>query len=241
MSLLLIDGLRFSYAKSQNLFDNLELEVDPGKIVGLVGPNGCGKSTLIRLIFDLLQKQGGHILIDGHPSDSSDARQASIYLPSDDYLPEFLSGREYIETVCSLYDTPPPEDLPAYFTRYGMQGRENDLIEDYSHGMRKKVQIISALHLSRPFTVIDETFNGIDLDSQIQAEKDLVRLNAKGSTILLCSHDFSLLESITDYVVVMENGRISTEIDTTALKSSTSRLRDVVNDIIFDTSGENGR
>ena len=115
MSLLSIDGLRFSYAKNESLFDNLNLEVDPGKIVGLVGPNGCGKSTLIKLIFDLLQKQDGNILIDGHSSDSSEARQASIYLPSDDYLPEFLSGREYIETVCTLYKTPPPRRSTILF------------------------------------------------------------------------------------------------------------------------------
>ena len=122
-----------------------------------------------------------------------------------------------------------------------MEGRENDLIEDYSHGMRKKVQIISALHLSRPLTVIDETFNGIDLDSQIRAEKDLIHLNSKGSTILLCSHDFSLLESITDYVIVMEHGTISTEIDTAVVKSSNARLRDLVNEIIFGTAEEHER
>lgn len=206
---LTIQGLSFSYTKSHEVIKDLSFSMEFGKVVGLIGPNGSGKSTLIRLAGDLLKPRAGSIDVCGVPSNTKEAKRNSILLASNDYLPEFLTGLEYLRFTHRMYgmecDIHKVEQL---FTRYQMEGRWNDLMEDYSHGMRKKVQLIAALMVSRPLTMIDETPNGIDIEALYNFELDLSTLVNNNCGILLCSHDFALLERVADSIVLMSHGEI---------------------------------
>ncbi|MCX2750434.1 ABC transporter ATP-binding protein [Arthrobacter sp. MI7-26] len=188
---------------------DVSFKIAENQVVGLIGPNGSGKSTLIKVILDLLQLQSGRVCIGSHTSQSRDAKMSSIYLSSNDYLPEFLTGEEYLRFMHGLYGEPLDHTaLTAQFTRYSMRDRHRDLIEDYSHGMRKKLQLIAAFMLRRRFTVIDETLNGVDIDAVNVFERDIRGLAKEGRSVLLCSHDFTMLEHIADELAVLIQGAL---------------------------------
>lgn len=207
--LLDVSAVEFAYAKRTLVLHDLSLSIAAGERVGLVGPNGSGKSTLIRLIADLLQLRRGSIRIAGRPHRERVSRESVVYVASNDYLPQFLTGREYVDLMHRFYgqeaDATRLDDL---FARYQMEARQFDLIEDYSHGMRKKVQIISSLLLRRPLTIIDETLNGVDVDALYEFERDARDLG-EGNALLLCSHDFRLLEAVCDRIVVLCRGELA--------------------------------
>jgi ABC-2 type transport system ATP-binding protein len=134
---------------------------------------------------------------------------SSIYLSNNDYLPEFLTGEEYVRFMHGLYGEPMDHAaLKSQFARYSMRDRHRDLIEDYSPGMRKKLQLIAAFMLRRKFTVIDETLNGVDIDAINVFERDIRDLAKEGRSVLLCSHDFTMLEHIADELAVLIQGAL---------------------------------
>lgn len=206
---LTVDHVDYAYTLQKQVLHDVSLSISENTILGLIGPNGSGKSTLIKVILDLLQTQGGSIRIDGQLNSTRSAKVSSIYLSSNDYLPEFLTGEEYLRFMHGLYAEPLDlEVLENHFARYSMSGRHRDLIEDYSHGMRKKLQLVAAFMLKRRLTVIDETLNGVDIESVGIFEKDVRDLANDGRSVLLCSHDFGVLENVADDVAVLIQGAL---------------------------------
>ncbi|MEV6429491.1 ABC transporter ATP-binding protein [Nocardia sp. NPDC051463] len=229
MTLLDIRKVCYSYDGRVNVLDDVSLTIPEGEIVGLIGPNGSGKSTLIKTVFDLLRLQSGAISVGGNDHSSTAARSIAMYLSSNDYLPQFLTGREYIDTLGKLYGAAVDgEVLRDMFLRFSMAGRHNDLIEDYSHGMRKKTQLVSALLMRRPLTVIDETLNGIDIEALYLCEKEFRRFRDDGSSILLCTHDFALLERLADRTVFLDLGRVVADAPTPDLVAEHGSLASMV-------------
>lgn len=206
-NVLEVRDLTYSYDGVVNAVQEVSLDVPAGRVVGLIGPNGSGKSTLIRNVFDLLKAQSGRITVNGHRHTTIEAKRDAVYLASNDYLPEFLSPREYYTMLGKLYGVRlDHERARAYFRDFSMPGRYDDLIAGFSHGMRKKTQLVGALVLRRPLTVIDETLNGVDLEAMRLAERELRTLQEDGRAVLLCSHDLALLERLTDDVVFLDLG-----------------------------------
>ncbi|MCP1428754.1 ABC-2 type transport system ATP-binding protein [Microbacterium foliorum] len=213
-ALLEVADVTFGYSARASALRDISFSLAPGERVGLVGPNGSGKSTLIRLVADLLQVRRGSVTIDGRPNHTRASRELLCYIASNDTLPQFLTGREYIELMHRLYrTTPDAAAVDDLLDRYQMGARQFDLIEDYSHGMRKKIQLVSALSLGRPLTIIDETLNGVDVDALFEFEIDAARI-ADDRGLLLCSHDFRLLENVCDRVIVLCRGEIAFDLPT---------------------------
>lgn len=210
MNLILdVRDVSFSYAAGVLAVEHVSFALPAGSVVGLIGPNGSGKSTLIKNVADLLRLQSGQITVGTHAHDSVAARSEMIYLASNDYLPEFLSAWEYLVMLHRLYGVALDRGAAeALFERYSMTGRIDDLIEDYSHGMRKKTQLIAAFLLRRPLTIIDETLNGIDLEALHLCEQELDVMRAEGYAVLLCTHDFALLERLADQVLFLDLGEL---------------------------------
>jgi ABC-2 type transport system ATP-binding protein len=229
MSLLNLKNVNYTYDGVVTVLKDVTLTVDAGSIVGFMGPNGSGKSTLIKNVFDLLKLQSGRILIDGYPHSSADAKNKAMYLASNDYLPQFLTAEEYIKTLANLYDVKADnKSIRNFFLQFSMEARSHDLIENYSHGMRKKTQLISALMMRRPLTVIDETLNGIDLEALYILKQELSKLREEKKSILLCTHDFSLLEKIADRIIFLDLGSIVYDCQTNTLLEEYGSLAGMV-------------
>ena len=236
MSLLNATQLFFRYDVVPVL-DNVSFSVDHGEIVGLIGPNGSGKSTMLRVVLDLLQAQGGSVAINGLDHTSVAARSEALYLASNDYLPQFLTAREYIVMLAKLYNVRlDMEAASELFRRFSMQGRLDHLIEDYSHGMRKKTQLVSALLMRRPLTVIDETLNGIDLEALWTISRELPELRDEEHSVLLVTHDLPLLERLADRIIFLDLGKIVVDAATDKLLSEYGTLEAMVSEWL--SSGE---
>ncbi len=235
MSVILdVHDVTFAYTAGVPAVEHVSLTVPAGSVVGLIGPNGSGKSTLIKNVADLLRLQSGRVLVDGHPHDSVAARGELVYLASNDYLPEFLSAWEYLVMLGRLYGTALGRvEAEQMFQRYSMAGRIDDLIEDYSHGMRKKTQLVAAFLLRRSLTIIDETLNGIDLEALHLCEQEVRRLRADGCAVLLCTHDFALLERLADQVVFLDLGEVVAAGPTAELVAEHGSL----SSLVFDRLG----
>ncbi|MFC4337560.1 ABC transporter ATP-binding protein [Salininema proteolyticum] len=233
MNDLEITDLTYSYTGTVRSLDRVSMSVEAGSIVGFMGPNGSGKSTLIKNVFDLLRSQSGSITINGSPHGTPDAKDSAIYLSSNDYLPEFLTAAEYLAMIGRFYGMTVDEGAARdLFRRFSMEGRYDDLIEDYSHGMRKKTQLVAALLARRRLTVIDETLNGIDIEAMHLAEKELAGLRDEGLSVLLCTHDFPVLERLADRVVFLDYGSVVYDAPTGELVEEHGSLERMVYDYI---------
>lgn len=210
---LKMENLSFAYEKT-NVLEDINLEGNLGEILVIAGPNGSGKTTLIKLMFDLLKCKNGEILVKNESNCNIEAKNQMFYLSSENILPAFLSGDEYVRMMCRLYDVTVDEKRYERLVQYyAMEHRIQNLIENYSHGMVKKIQLITAFLLQRDITVVDETLNGIDIEAK-EASKILLRkLAQKGKLVIICTHDLELAEQIGNRAILLYKGNIKSILD----------------------------
>ena len=141
-NILEIKDVSFGYGKF-DVLKNISFYGKRGEILVLAGPNGSGKTTLIKLIFDLLHRERGEIYIKGKDNREIEAKKRIMYLQSDNLLPVFLTGEEYIKLMCKMYEHRFEKSLYLQLVEYyEMKGITDHLMEEYSHGMMKKIQLI---------------------------------------------------------------------------------------------------
>lgn len=168
-------------------------------------------------------------MIDGAPHRVQAGRRQAQYLSSNDHLPEFLRASEYLDLLANLYGSRiDAVTATRIFEMYGMKGRLTHLMEDFSHGMRKKSQLISAFLNRRPLTVIDETLNGIDIEALFLVEKELLRMRSEGLGVMLCSHDFSMLQRVADRIVFLDYGHVISDVTLDSLRDSGRDVAELV-------------
>jgi ABC-2 type transport system ATP-binding protein len=191
---------------------DLNLTVPAGTIYGFLGPNGAGKTTTIQMMVGLLRPTTGAVLIDGHDivTDPVTAKACLGYVPDEPYLYEKLTGREYLEFTCALFDMPQAErrrridDLLELFL---IAGDQHQLIGSYSHGMRQKIALIAALVHQPSNLFLDEPTVGLDPGTARLLKDILAREAAKGATVLFSTHILEIAETICDAVAIIHHGR----------------------------------
>lgn len=230
---LSVKNITFLYNENKNILKNVSFIIKRGEIVVLAGPNGSGKTTLIKLIFDLLAIQKGTITINSKLNTNIQAKKDILYLPSDNLLPEFLTGYEYIQLMSRMYNiTVNKQLLEKLIEYYSMEASMNDLIESYSHGMSKKIQLICAFLIQPSLIIIDETLNGIDIEAKEITKIIMKKIANKGCSILMCSHDLELSEEIGEKAILMYKGQIIREIimeDLEANVTLSSIFKEIIN------------
>ena len=156
-----------------------------------------------------------------------------MYMSDNNSIPDFLTGREYININMKMYDVNiNKKDIDKYITRYALTDHIDSLIEGYSHGMKKKLQLITAFLLRRPLTIIDETLNGVDLEALYLAEEDISLLRFEGFSIILCSHDIPMLSRVADSVLVLVNGEIVEHNKLGDIIDKYGSLEELISDIV---------
>lgn len=165
-----VRDLTFSYRKGKPALQNLSFIIQTGEIVGLVGMNGSGKSTLCKVLQGVnAVPKGSVVSLCGQAAGTKEAAEQVIFTGGNETVPQFLTGVEYIRYLYKLANSSKPlpiEAIEQKFSALGMGNREKELISDYSHGMMKKVQLIAGLLVEPRVIIIDETLNGIDLESE---------------------------------------------------------------------------
>ncbi len=197
--MLIIKNLIVSYG-TKVVIENLDIEFESNKIHGLVGLNGAGKTTLLNTIFGLKDKDSGSILYN-----SSDIKRNKIsYLETENFYYSNITGKEYLSLFQSSFMDYDVNEWNRVFKL-----PLDHLIDSYSTGMKKRLSLMAVLKQNKEVVILDEPFNGLDIESSKILSLIIQRLKEKGRTILLTSHILESLTSICDYIHYLENGKIS--------------------------------
>jgi len=183
-----------------------------GQSVGLVGNNGAGKTTFLRLLLDLIEPDEGHVCVGGHAvnTDTTWKSFTGSYL-DDSFLVDFVTPDEFIAFVGSVYRLSPEEQaerlapFQSFYTDEPL-GRTTKYLRDLSQGNRKKVGIIAAMFIQPRVLVLDEPFANLDPRSQLQLMRLLRQAQAThGTTLLISSHDLGHVTDVCERIAVIED------------------------------------
>jgi ABC-2 type transport system ATP-binding protein len=191
----------------------IDLSVRRGEIFGFLGPNGAGKTTTIRMVAGVLQPTSGRILVGGNDLSAEPelAKRRIGYIPDRPFLYEKLSGGEFLRFVAGLWgrDGQATEDRANRLLElFNLRDWKDALIESYSHGMRQKLLISSALVHQPELIVVDEPMVGLDPRSA-RILKDLLRSFVEaGGTVFLTTHTLEVAEAVCDRIAIMGGGKV---------------------------------
>ncbi len=220
-----IKNLTKIYNKSKRAVDNLSLKINNGEIFAFIGPNGAGKTTTIKCLMGILNFEEGEILID-HKSlknEPLNCKKIMAYLPDNPELYENLTGLEFINFICDMYETPIEErkiNINKYADMFKINEILNDEISSYSHGMKQKVSLIAALSHNPKILVLDEPFVGLDPASVFDLKKVMKELVKNGGCVFFSTHILEVAEKLCDKVAIIKDGKIVTS----------GKMQDVVSD-----------
>ncbi len=194
--------------------DNLSLEIPRGQVFGLLGPNGCGKSTTLKIVLGLVPATTGTISILGSPSATAEARKRTGFLPEAPYFHKFLTGRELVEYCARLSGVPSDKvtaAVEASLEQAAMTEAANRPIGTYSKGMLQRIGLAQAIVHDPELIILDEPTAGVDPVGSAAIGRMIHAMRAKGKTIVLCSHLLGQVEQVCDRVAIMDRGRLVLE------------------------------
>jgi len=202
-----IKNLSFYYKKKSPLFNDFSLELESGRIVGLLGKNGAGKSTLLNLIAGLIQPKQGVINVNGFsPFDRNPNYLADIYMVPEEFSFPPISISCYVKAFSPLYPQFDQQKLNDIFDEFELQAPS--YLNKLSHGQRKKFLIAFALSTNCKMLVFDEPTNGLDIPSKSQFRKILVSSVTDEQLVIISTHQVKDIDTVIDKVVVIDNGSI---------------------------------
>jgi ABC-2 type transport system ATP-binding protein len=195
---------------------DLSLSVAPKEIYALVGPNGSGKTTIIRLIAGLLAPSAGHILVGGADvvRRPDDARARIGYIPDEPAAWPGMTGVELLHFVGALYGVPPrsrEERIPELLRLFSLEETANGQFAALSRGNRQKISILAAFLHHPELLLIDEPIVGLDPESAAIAKARFVDLARAGSAVLMVTHTLPVAEEIATRIGVLVQGRLVAE------------------------------
>ena len=193
--------------------DDLTLSIEPGSFLGLVGRNGAGKSTTLKMATSLVEPTSGTITVLGHDlrTDSLAARRLMGVMPEDMALLELLTGAQYLHFVGRMYgleDAEIDNRGQELFDTLDLKPGTRTLVADYSFGMKKKLALCAALIHGPKLLFLDEPFEGIDAITNRTIKDILLALQQKGVTLVLTSHILEVVEKLCPLIAIIDEGKI---------------------------------
>ncbi|HHT17925.1 MAG TPA: ABC transporter ATP-binding protein [Papillibacter sp.] len=210
--MLRIEHLTKSFG-TKKAVDDLSLEIKPGEICGFIGHNGAGKTTTIKSVCGILQFEEGEIYVNGHSvkADPIACKRDLAYIPDNPDLYEFLSGIKYLNFIADVFgigEKEREERIHRYADMFELTGDLAQPISAYSHGMKQKLALISALIHDPKLIILDEPFVGLDPTASFKLKKLMRELCDKGAAIFFSTHVLEVAEKLCDKVAVIKNGRL---------------------------------
>ena len=202
-----------TYGEGKKAADNVSLTVESGDIYGFIGHNGAGKSTTIRAVVGVLDFTEGEIYIDGHSvkDEPMECKKVTAYIPDNPDLYENLTGIQYLNFVADVFDISAAdreERIKKYADMFETTDSLGDMIGSYSHGMKQKVAIISALIHEPKLMVLDEPFVGLDPKASFILKEIMREMCRNGSAIFFSTHVLDVAEKLCNKVAIIRKGKI---------------------------------
>ena len=210
-----ISGLNKSYGYKQIIKD-MNLNLEGGKIIGLLGPNGSGKSTLIKILGGVLKPDSGNVTIDGKQI-GIDTKRIVSYLPERTYLSPSMKVREAISMFADFYEDFRTERAEEMLNRLNIN--LNDTIKSLSKGTREKVQLVLVMSRDALVYLLDEPMGGVDPAAREYILKTILSNYNENACVIISTHLISDVEKVLDQVLFIQNGNV-------ILNSTVDEIRD---------------
>ena len=212
-TILDIKGYTKSYGGGKKAADNVSLPVQAGDIYGFIGHNGAGKSTTIRAVVGVLDFTEGDIYIDGHSvkDEALACKNVTAYIPDNPDLYENLTGIQYLNFIADVFgieEATRQERIKKYGDMFEITEALGDLISSYSHGMKQKVAIISALIHEPKLMVLDEPFVGLDPKASFTLKQIMHEMCEQGAAVFFSTHVLDVAEKLCNKVAIIKQGKI---------------------------------
>lgn len=205
--MLQINNLSKIYNGDIRAVQNFNLQVLPGEIVALAGPNGSGKTTLIGCTLNLIKPTTGSVSFLELSSGTKEFNRRISYVPDELMLPELLTATEYFEFISSIYGKKSSlQKRNTLIEIFDMSKALYRNIETFSHGMRKKTQLISTFMLNVDLIILDEPFRGLDIEAILVLKQLIKNAADNGTSILIATHDLNIAEELADRVAIISKG-----------------------------------
>lgn len=195
-----IENLSMSYG-GKRVINGLNLSLQTQAIHGIVGLNGSGKTTLLNTVYGLRKADDGKVIYQGNRL----SKKVTSYLATENFFYSDITGRDYLSLFAK--GVVGMDEWNALF-----QLPLEKLVEDYSTGMKKKLALIAVLMLDKPVMILDEPFNGLDMETCRIIRSLLLRLKENGKTIIITSHILETLTNVCDQIHYLEKGKIANSI-----------------------------
>ena len=195
--------------KKDTILSDITLHVEKGKITGLVGRNGCGKTMLMKCITGFVRPTEGEVIFDGKKvgQDVDFPKDTGIIIESPSFIP-YYSGRKNLLELASLQRKVKKEKIDEVLQQVGLFEARNKLVRKYSLGMRQRLGIAQALMENPDTLILDEPMNGLDNECVTLVRNILSNLREQGKTILLVSHNAEDIKVLCDAIYEMDKGKL---------------------------------
>ena len=222
-----VKGLRKSYGKKVVL-DNISFEIEEGSIVGLLGPNGCGKTTLIKILTGLIKDHTGTVKIDNEEP-GPHTKSIVAFLPDTSYLPDWMKPTDAIDYFADFYEDFDKDKAVRMVTDFGLDPHQK--FKTMSKGQQEKLSLILVMCRRAKLYVLDEPLGGLDPAAR-SAILDLIMNNyAKNAAVLLSTHLINDVERIFDRVLMISKGQVVVNSHINEIKEKGKSVEEVFKEV----------
>lgn len=213
--MLVIKNVDKHYKGTDKGISDISLTVEAGDIYAFIGHNGAGKTTLLKAITGIHEFDKGEILIDDIDirKKPMEVKQRIAYIPDNPDIYEFMTGIQYLQFVADIYNVSASEreqKINEYADKFEITGSLGNLISSYSHGMKQKLVIISALLHNPKLLIMDEPFVGLDPKAAFILKEIMKEMTEKGSAIFFSTHVLEVAEKLCNKVSIIKSGKLIT-------------------------------
>jgi ABC-2 type transport system ATP-binding protein len=193
--------------------DNVSFKVNDGDIFAFIGHNGAGKTTLIKAMIGIHDFDEGDILIDGKSikNDPIECKKLMAFVPDNPETYEHMKAIDYINFICDMYDIDQEtrvKNIKKYAKLFDMEKKLNDTIDSYSHGMKQKIVLISALAHNPKILIMDEPFVGLDPNAVFDIKEVLQEMVSEGKIVFYSTHILDVAERLCSRVAIIKEGKL---------------------------------
>lgn len=220
-----------AYKQGKKAVDNISLNINSGDIFGFIGHNGAGKTTTIKSVVGILDFNEGEIIINGLSIKDNpiECKKMMAYIPDNPDLYEALTGIQYLSFIADIYGVSKSqreELIKKYSDKLELTRYLGDLIGSYSHGMKQKLAVISALIHKPKLLVLDEPFVGLDPKAAHTLKEIMKEICSEGSAIFFSTHVLEVAEKLCNRVAIIKDGKIVAAGNTDEVRGNSS-LEDI--------------
>lgn len=211
--MLKIENFSKTYKNGVKAVDNLNLEIKAGDLCAFIGQNGAGKSTTLKAVCGILNFNEGNIFIDGNSilQKPVECKKIISFIPDNPDIYDYITGFQYLNFVAEIYGVSTEEknkQISYYANLFELEKALGDLVSTYSHGMRQKLAIISALMHNPKLLIMDEPFVGLDPKASFTVKNILKQKCLEGCAVFFSTHVLEVAEKLCNKVAIIKGGKL---------------------------------